>query len=77
MPTTTNSGSADRRGLPRQALTLLATNAVPKGLTAAGIEPEPDQDPADVATLANELLALWGRQLITHTTIKGNLMPPT
>jgi hypothetical protein len=28
-------------------------------LLAAGIELEPDQDPADVAALANELLALW------------------
>jgi hypothetical protein len=43
----------------------LAAGAVPTGLLAAGIEVEPDQDPADVAAVANELLALWNRPLIT------------
>jgi hypothetical protein len=55
----------------------LAADAVPRGLLAAGIELEPDQDPADVAALANELLGLWGRPVITRTTIEGNLKPPT
>jgi hypothetical protein len=59
----------------REWRTLLAADAVPAGLSAAGIELEPDQDPADVAALANELLARWGRPLITRTTIRGNLMP--
>lgn len=61
----------------REWRTLLTANAVPKSLLAAGIEVESDQDPAEVAELANELLTLWGRPLITRTTIQGNLMPPT
>jgi cell wall assembly regulator SMI1 len=60
----------------REWRVLLAADAVPKGLSAAGIDVERDQDPADVAALANELLALWGRPLISRTTIRGSLMPP-
>ena len=63
-------GLAEWRGL-------LEAGAVPRGLSAAGIEfeVEGDQDPRDVVALANELLALWDRPLITRTTIEGNLQP--
>ncbi|MBL7259415.1 SMI1/KNR4 family protein [Paractinoplanes lichenicola] len=54
---------------------LLAADAVPKDLSAAGIAVEPDETPEDVAALANELLARWDRPLITRTTIRGNLLP--
>jgi len=55
---------------------LLESGAVPRGLSAAGIELEPEQHPRDVVELANKLLALpWHRPLITRTTIEGTLRP--
>ncbi|MEU4241716.1 SMI1/KNR4 family protein [Actinoplanes sp. NPDC026619] len=55
--------------------TLLRTAAVPRGLAAAGIEMDGQQEPRDVMALANELLALGDRPLITRTTVSGNLQP--
>jgi len=54
---------------------LLEAGAVPRGLSAAGIELEREQHPLDAVALANELLALWDRPLIIRTTIKGSLRP--
>jgi cell wall assembly regulator SMI1 len=57
----------------REWRTLLRAGAVPRGLSAAGIEIDGRPDPQDLMALANELLALRNRPLITRTTINGNL----
>ncbi|GIE89550.1 SMI1/KNR4 family protein [Actinoplanes regularis] len=47
---------------------LLDADAVPKGLSAAGVRAR-NQDLLAVADLSNELLARWNRPLITRTTL--------
>ena len=59
-------------GIPEWRV-LLAAGAVPRGLSAAGIEVEGDQRPHEVVAVANELLARWHRPLITGTTIEGKV----
>ncbi|GAA2615756.1 SMI1/KNR4 family protein [Paractinoplanes durhamensis] len=54
---------------------LLQAAAVPRGLSAAGIEIDGQEDPREVVALANELLALWNRPLVSRTTLSGNLQP--
>ncbi|WP_347232501.1 SMI1/KNR4 family protein [Streptomyces sp. C] len=53
---------------------LLDAGAVPRSLLAAGIVRR-DEDPLAVTDLANELLALRNRPLITRTTVEGDLGP--
>ncbi len=48
---------------------LLDAGAVPDGLLAAGLEVRGTPHPLSIVSLANELLALRGRPLITHTVI--------
>ncbi|MFI6156031.1 SMI1/KNR4 family protein [Kitasatospora sp. NPDC051170] len=50
---------------------LLDAGAVPRGLLAANVEVRGHEHPVEVVELANELLALWGRPLITHTVVRG------
>ncbi|MER5638859.1 SMI1/KNR4 family protein [Kitasatospora sp. NPDC002227] len=52
---------------------LLDAGAVPAGLSAAGIEVRGDEHPLAVVEVANELLALRGRQPIARTSVKGRL----
>jgi cell wall assembly regulator SMI1 len=60
---------------PREWRILLDARAVPRGLSAAGIEVHGDQDPLPVVELANEILALWDRPLIPRTVVEGSLDP--
>ncbi|WP_105969197.1 SMI1/KNR4 family protein [Streptomyces geranii] len=60
---------------PQDWRTLLDARAVPPGLLAAHIEAHHDADPLAVADLADELLALWNRPLITRTVVEGDLGP--
>lgn len=52
---------------------LLDAGAVPRNLSAAFIEVQGEQPPLPVLDLANELLALWDRPLITRTVLEGDL----
>lgn len=54
---------------------LLDAGAVPRGLSAAAIEAPSDHDLRPIMALANELLTLWERPLITETVIEGDLGP--
>ncbi|WP_230394697.1 hypothetical protein [Plantactinospora alkalitolerans] len=47
---------------------LLDADAVPRGLSAAGVRAR-NRDLLAVADLSNELLARWNRPLITRTTL--------
>ncbi|MEV5339661.1 SMI1/KNR4 family protein [Streptomyces sp. NPDC052676] len=60
---------------PREWRVLLDARAVPRGLSAAGIEVHGDADPLAVVELANEILALWDRPLISRTVLEGTLDP--
>ncbi|WP_240803973.1 SMI1/KNR4 family protein [Streptomyces sp. A0592] len=53
---------------------LLDAGAVPRTLSAAAIRAG-DHHPLHIAALANELLALWDRPLITVTLLEGDLGP--
>ncbi|MFJ9692838.1 SMI1/KNR4 family protein [Kitasatospora sp. NPDC101183] len=52
---------------------LLDAGAVPRGLVAASVEAGRDEDVVGVVGVANELLALWGRPLIVHTVVGGEV----
>ncbi|CAL9566614.1 hypothetical protein SUDANB15_04716 [Streptomyces sp. enrichment culture] len=52
---------------------LLDAGAVPRSLSAAHIEVRGEPHPLPVLDLANELLALWDRPLITRTVLRGDL----
>lgn len=57
---------------PQDWQVLLDHGAVPRSLAAASITAR-DEDPRAVVALANEMLALWGRPLISQTVIEGDL----
>ncbi|MFC8592884.1 SMI1/KNR4 family protein [Streptomyces atroolivaceus] len=61
---------------PQDWRVLLDAGAVPRTLMAAAVGGRADQD-ALQTTVANELLALWGRPRITRTLIEGDLGPVT
>ncbi|MEV7360331.1 hypothetical protein [Kitasatospora sp. NPDC091276] len=48
---------------------------IPRGLSAAAIEAPSDHDLRPIMALANELLTLWERPLITETVVEGDLGP--
>ncbi|MFD7452675.1 SMI1/KNR4 family protein [Kitasatospora sp. NPDC059827] len=54
---------------------LLDAGAVPRSLLAASIETSGRADPRPVVDLADEILALWDRPLITETVVHGDLGP--
>ncbi|MEU2266607.1 SMI1/KNR4 family protein [Streptomyces olindensis] len=58
---------------PEEWRVLLNAGAVPRSLSAAAIDVQGEQHPLPVLDLANELLALWGRPLITRTVLEGDL----
>ncbi|WLW54224.1 SMI1/KNR4 family protein [Streptomyces sp. YU58] len=58
---------------PEDWRVLLDADAVPRGLSAVGIEIHGERHPLPVVDLANELLALWNRPPITRTTLEGEL----
>lgn len=60
---------------PEDWRVLLDAGAVPRSLSAASIEIHGTRHPLPIVALANELLALWDRPLITRTTLEGNLGP--
>ncbi|MFJ8025267.1 SMI1/KNR4 family protein [Streptomyces sp. NPDC096311] len=60
---------------PEDWRVLLSAGAVPRSLSAASIEIRDTCHPLPIVALANELLALWDRPLITRTTLEGNLGP--
>ncbi|GHG13341.1 SMI1/KNR4 family protein [Streptomyces albogriseolus] len=54
---------------PEEWRVLLDAGAVPRSLSAAGIEVQGEQPPLPILDLANELLALWDRPLIGRTVL--------
>lgn len=60
---------------PEDWRVLLDAGAVPRSLSAASIEIHGTRHPLPIVALANELLALWDRPLITRTTLEGTLGP--
>ncbi|MEU9355150.1 SMI1/KNR4 family protein [Streptomyces griseoloalbus] len=54
---------------PEEWRVLLDAGAVPRSLSAAGIEVQGERHPLPILDLANELLALWDRPLITRTVL--------
>ena len=60
---------------PEDWRVLLDAGAVPRSLSAAAIHCYGNQDPRPIVALANEILALWNRPLITETIINGHLGP--
>ncbi|MQY07292.1 SMI1/KNR4 family protein [Actinomadura macrotermitis] len=52
---------------------LLDAGAVPRSLSAAAIETRGNGNLLQVVAVANELLALWDRPLITETVVEGRL----
>ncbi|MFH8804545.1 SMI1/KNR4 family protein [Streptomyces sp. NPDC017936] len=58
---------------PEDWRVLLDAGAVPRSLSAAGIQVQGAQHPLPVLDLANELLALWDRPLITRTVLEDDL----
>ncbi|MGW0843945.1 SMI1/KNR4 family protein [Streptomyces sp. NPDC002787] len=54
---------------------LLDAGAVPRSLLAASIEARNDRPVLPIVDLANEILALWDRPLITRTVLEGDLGP--
>ncbi|MFE0445352.1 SMI1/KNR4 family protein [Streptomyces fungicidicus] len=57
---------------PEDWRVLLDAGAVPRSLSAAGIEVQGEQHPLPILDLANELLALWDRPLITRTVLDAD-----
>ncbi|MEU9666162.1 SMI1/KNR4 family protein [Streptomyces bobili] len=60
---------------PEDWRVLLDAGAVPRGLSAASIEVHGQRHPVPIVDLANEILALWDRPLITVSVIEGDLGP--
>ncbi|MFE7644884.1 SMI1/KNR4 family protein [Streptomyces phaeoluteigriseus] len=60
---------------PEDWRVLLDAGAVPRGLSAASIEVQGQRHPLSVVDLANEILALWDRPLITVSVLEGDLGP--
>ncbi|MFB7910826.1 SMI1/KNR4 family protein [Kitasatospora sp. NPDC056076] len=60
---------------PEDWRVLLDAGAVPHSLSAAAITVNGDRDPRRTIALANEILALWDRPLITETVVHGDLGP--
>ncbi|MFD7630138.1 SMI1/KNR4 family protein [Streptomyces sp. NPDC059851] len=60
---------------PQEWRTLLDADAVPRGLTAAGITTHGLRDYGQLVDLSNEILALYGRPPIVRTVITGDLGP--
>ncbi|WP_380283786.1 SMI1/KNR4 family protein [Kitasatospora purpeofusca] len=60
---------------PDEWRVLLDAGAVPRGLSAACVTVRGDEHPSAVVEVANALLALWDRPLITRTTTEGHLGP--
>lgn len=58
---------------PEEWRVLLDAGAVPRSLSAAAIEVQGGRHPLPIVALANELLALWDRPLITQTVLEGHL----
>ncbi|GAB2819072.1 SMI1/KNR4 family protein [Streptomyces chlorus] len=58
---------------PEEWRVLLDAGAVPRSLSAAAIEVWGGQHPLPFLALANELLALWDRPLITRTVLEAGL----
>ncbi|MGV9920507.1 SMI1/KNR4 family protein [Streptomyces cellulosae] len=56
---------------PEEWRVLLDAGAVPRSLSAAGIEVQGEQHPLPILDLADELLALWDRPLIGRTVLDG------
>ncbi len=54
---------------PEEWRVLLDAGAVPRSLSAAGIEVQGEQRPLPILDLADELLALWDRPLIGRTVL--------
>jgi cell wall assembly regulator SMI1 len=59
----------DAGAVPRS----LSAAAVPRSLSAAAIEVQGERHPLPILDLANELLTLWDRPLITRTVLEGDL----
>ncbi|WP_435878336.1 hypothetical protein [Streptomyces bobili] len=60
---------------PQDWRVLLDAGAVPRSLSAASIEVHGERHPLPIVDLANEILALWDRPLITFSVIEGDLGP--
>ncbi|MFJ8072690.1 SMI1/KNR4 family protein [Streptomyces sp. NPDC096176] len=60
---------------PEEWRVLLDAGAVPRGLSAAAIEVHGERNPLPIVALANEILGLWDRPLITRTVIEADLGP--
>jgi cell wall assembly regulator SMI1 len=60
---------------PQEWRVLLDADAVPRGLSAVGITVHGNPDPLPIVELANEILALWDRPLISRTVLEGRLDP--
>ncbi|PWI11734.1 SMI1/KNR4 family protein [Streptomyces sp. NWU339] len=58
---------------PEEWRVLLDAGAVPRSLSAAAIEMQGVRHPLPILDLANELLALWDRPLITRTVLEADL----
>ncbi|WP_217129298.1 SMI1/KNR4 family protein [Streptomyces sp. AC558_RSS880] len=58
---------------PEDWRVLLDAGAVPRSLSAAHIEVQGEQHPLPILDLANELLALWDRPLISRTVFEARL----
>ena len=58
---------------PAEWRVLLDAGAVPRGLLAAGIEVMGSPNPLEINALANELLALFGREQTVRTVLEGSL----
>jgi cell wall assembly regulator SMI1 len=58
---------------PEEWRVLLDAGAVPRSLSAAAIEVQGERHPLPILDLANELLTLWDRPLITRTVLEGDL----
>ncbi|MFI2505666.1 SMI1/KNR4 family protein [Streptomyces sp. NPDC018972] len=58
---------------PEEWRVLLDAGATPRSLSAAGIEVQGERHPLPILDLANELLALWDRPLISRTVFEARL----
>ncbi|MFC8373853.1 MULTISPECIES: SMI1/KNR4 family protein [unclassified Streptomyces] len=58
---------------PEDWRVLLDAGAVPRSLSAAHIEVQGEQHPLPILDLADELLALWDRPLISRTVLEARL----